>query len=183
MDTDTFDRLARRLAAAGSRRRFVGLAAALVVAAGRAGAAAAQEATPAARPGVAAGTTPIQALPEMVGPFDGLGACDRYLLAGGPFPTDPVHIDDDLGVFVNDAPVFEDDDDTVNVMAPIPFLANPGDTLTVVARDEGVCRKIGALWLHCPSTGKTKFLFGGRDDGCDPARPAPEVFFTQTWTI
>ena len=118
---------------------------------------------------------PVAALPT---------GCFYYVLSGGPALNDPIEIDDDLTVSLNGTPLLEDVDGVTNILDPIAFQAAPGDELTVTARDaQGPCRKIGALWLHCAIGGDPVRLTTGQDDGCDPARPVPEVFFTQTWVI
>jgi len=109
--------------------------------------------------------------------------CEQWLLAGGPSPFDPIHVDDDLAVLLNDQTIFEDADNLTNILAPLPFGAKNGDQLTVVARDVGSCRKIGALWLHCAAGGEPRFLTAGFDDGCDPERVAPENFYRESWRI
>ena len=181
MDAETFDRVVRRFAAVGSRRRLVGaavagLAAGGLVAAWRRGPSVlAQDGE--------AGATPVVPLPEMVGPLDVMSPCTDFILAGGPYPTDPLQVDDDLAVFLNDAPIFVDEDGSTNILAPIAFQATQGDLLTVVARDLASCRKIGPLWLHCVTTNEARFLSAGVDDGCVPDRPVPADFFQESWAI
>ena len=155
MDTRTFDALARATAGL-SRRRALGLLAAALA-------------------GALAAPRRVAALPT---------GCFYYVLSGGPALNDPIEIDDDLTVSLNGTPLLEDVDGVTNILEPIVFQAAPGDELTVTARDaQGPCRKIGALWLHCAIGGDPVRLTTGQDDGCDPARPVPDVFFTQTWVI
>lgn len=109
--------------------------------------------------------------------------CEQWILSGGVSPADPIHVDDDLTVLLNDQVIFGDADGSTNIFAPIPFGAKNGDQLTAVARDQGSCRKIGALWLHCAAGGEARFLTAGFDDGCDPDRAAPENFYREAWRI
>lgn len=115
-------------------------------------------------------------------PYD-VRLCEQWILSGGVSPVDPIHIDDDLTLYLNDHAIFEDADGLTNIFDPIPFGAKNGDQLTAVARDQGSCRKIGALWLHCAFGGEPRFLTGGIDDGCDPVRAAPANFYRESWRI
>jgi hypothetical protein len=172
------------VSASASRRRVVkllvaGLAGGMVLTAGRRGATlVAQEAIPAGSPVPQPPSAPAPA------PAAVPSTCTNYVLSGGPSPGDPIHVDDDLTVLVNDAPIFVDRDGELNVFAPIHFQATPGDQLTVVARDAATCgRKIGALWLHCADGGEPRFLTGGQDLGCNPDRLVPENFYRESWRI
>lgn len=178
--------LSRALAGRACRRRTLALVGA-AVAAGlgapllrRGSPAGGQEAAP-ATPVVAADTGAEGPVAEAEA-YD-LRTCEQWLLAGGPAPSDPIEVDDDLTVYLNDRPIFEDADGTTNIFSPLPFGASNGDQLTVVARDQGSCRKISALWLHCTTGGEPRFLTGGFDDGCDPDRAAPENFYRESWRI
>lgn len=127
--------------------------------------------------------TPVPPVDATAAPSDD-GACTQFILAGGPSPSDPIQVDDDLTVYLNDTPIFQDSDGVTNIMPPFPFQAGEGDQLTVAARDAQACgRKIGALWLHCADGGDPRFLTGGQDDGCDPDRPVPENFYRESWRI
>ena len=170
-----FDHLARQCGGV-SRRRALGLlggalAGGLIAATGRQGSGLrAQESVPVGSP------VPVPPAPP--------AACSYYILSGGPDVAAPLHVDDDLVVFINGVPIFEEHDNVPNIMPPIAFQAVPGDILTVVARDAVACgRKISALWLHCADGGDPRFLSGGRDDGCDPERPVHENFFRERWLI
>jgi hypothetical protein len=193
MHPNTFDELARSLGRPAPRRRLLALlgasaAGGLAVSTLRSGLpVAGQELAPA---------SPATPVVDDAGALDGVSAgaegpvdavdlqvCEQWLLAGGPVSTDPIHVDDDLTVYVNDHAIFEDADGLTNIFAPIPFGAKNGDQLTVAARDLGSCRKISALWLHCAAGGEPRFLTAGFDDGCDPERGAPENFYRESWRI
>ena len=151
-----------------------GLTGGAVLAAGRRTTLLAQELAPPGTP-VAEPTPAAPAAPA---------TCTHFVLSGGPTPDDPIHVDDDLTVSVNDAAVFVDRNGVPDVLAPVHFQAAPGDRLTVVARDAAACgRKIGALWLHCADGGEGRLLTEGRDRGCDPERPVPEAFYEESWRI
>jgi hypothetical protein len=169
MNASTFDALARG-AAGLSRRRALGLLAAAL--AGAAGLTA-----PSRRAATQTAATP-PSLPTI--PF----GCPYYVLSGGPRLTDPFEIDDDLTVTLNDTPLLADVDGVTNILDSIAFQAAPGDRLTITATDvQGPCRKVGAIWLHCALGDNTRRLTPGQDDGCDPARAVPAVFFAETWRI
>ena len=179
MNASAFDDLAQACAAA-SRRRALKLAAATLFG-GLAAAAARRGSTLVAQEGAPA-ATPVAEVP--LDPAVDSGACTEFLLSGGSSPGDPIQVDDDLTVYLNDNVIFHDGDGSTNVMPPLPFQAVAGDQLTVVARDATACgRKIGALWLHCSGGGEARFLTGGVDDGCDEGRPAPENFFREAGRI
>jgi hypothetical protein len=197
-DAFEFERLAR--AGAGvSRRRALGVVALAIAggfavpAIGRNGPAGAQTAPPAGSPvadasgesgvGTAEPTVPAVA-PTPAVPAVPAGYCTQFVLAGGPTPADPIHVDDDLVVFVNDLPIFQDRDGGANVLPPVVFQASPGDKLTIVARDVQACgRKIGPLWLHCAQGGEPRFLTAGEDTGCNPERELPRTFYRESWEL
>jgi hypothetical protein len=193
MDAYTIDRLARRCAGL-SRRRALGLFA-LAIAGGvavpvarRGGPVGAQPATPVSSPAV---DPPVEPTPQPTEPPPPptvpsvpSGYCTQFVLAGGPTPADPIHVDDDLIVFINDLPIFQDRDGAAGVLAPVVFQASPGDELTVVGRDVQPCgRKIGPLWLHCAQGGEPRFLTAGEDTGCNPDRELPRNFYRESWEI
>ncbi len=186
MDPVTFDAIVRSLAGRTTRRRSLSLVA-VAAAAGfggpllRRGRPAGGQEVPPATP-VIDTAVGADAAPADAEPYD-VRRCEQWLLSGGPSPDDPIQVDDDLTLYLNDQTIFEDADGTTNIFAPFPFGARDGDQLTVVARDQGSCRKIGALWLHCVEGGEPRFLTGGRDDGCDPDRAAPENFYRESWRI
>jgi hypothetical protein len=193
MDAFNIEQLARACAGV-SRRRAIGLVGltlltGLVPAAVRRGAAAgAQSATPVGTPaGEPAGEpAPIatQPPPPPTAASVPEGYCTQFVLSGGPTPADPIHVDDDLVVFVNDLPIFQDRDGGANVLPPIAFQASPGDRLTIAARDVQPCgRKVGALWLHCAQGGEPRFLTAGEDTGCNPDRELPHTFFRESWDL
>ena len=178
MDAPVFDTVTRAYARA-SRRHAIKLLAAslaggLAVAAGRRNASlVAQDDMPAATP-----------VPQPPPAPASSATCTHYVLSGGPTPADPIHVDDDLSILLNDAPIFTDRDGQPNVLAPVHFQATSGDQLTVVARDAAACgRKIEALWLHCADGGEPRFLTGGQNLGCDLDRPVPENFYRESWRI
>ena len=199
MNASTFDDLTQACAVA-SRRRALKLAVAALVgglaagAAGRGGTLVAQEEGAVGTPVAVApaGEAPVEEAPPAEEPVAEAppeappepGVCTRFVLAGGPAPGDPIHVDDDLTVLLNGAPILADGDGGTNILPPFPFQAQAGDQLTIAARDVTACgRKIGALWLHCADGGEPRFLTGGQDDGCDEDRRVPDVFYRESWHI
>lgn len=188
MDPVAFDAIARSFTERTPRRRALSIFGA-AVAAGlgapllRRGIPADGQETIAATPVIATDTDAGTVDPPTEAGLDDLRTCEQWLLTGGPSLDTPIEVDDDLTVYLNDHPIFEDADGTTNIFSQLPFGARNGDQLTVVARDQGSCRKIGALWLHCVTGGEPRFLTGGLDDGCDPDRAAPENFYRESWRI
>jgi hypothetical protein len=187
MDAFDIERLTRACAGVSRRRAFglalLAIAGGFAVPAARRGApAGAQSATPVSSPAVE--PTPIPTEPPPPPPSVPTGFCTQFVLSGGPTPADPIHIDDDLIVFVNDLPIFQDRDGAAGVLAPVAFQASPGDELTIVGRDVQPCgRKIGPLWLHCAQGGEPRFLTAGEDTGCNPERDLPHNFYRESWEL
>lgn len=180
MNPEAFDRLARALGMAVSRRRALGLVGAavgggLLAGAGRGGSGLlAQESVSIATP------VPVPTAPVEVP----MNQCTDFVLSGGPSVDDPIAVDDDLTVYLNDHEIFQDHDGTISILPPIPFQADNGDRLTVVARDVAACgRSIGPLWLHCADGAGSRFLTGGTDDGCIEDSPVPANFYRESWRI
>jgi hypothetical protein len=86
-----------------------------------------------------------------------------YTLAGGPNPTDAIHVDDDFVVTLNNTTIFEDlsgHDEWCGAggraltfgncpaWPPITFQAKPGDVLRVMAIDYGGHQGLSGLYLH-----------------------------------
>lgn len=141
-----------------------------------------------AEPGVAGdgGSSAPEAEPPVASlePTPEPDTCTGFVLAGGPDATDPIHVDDDFLLLLNETPIFVDEDGGTNVLAPIAFQAAAGDRLTVVARDATACgRQLGALWLHCAAGGEPRFLTAGLLLGCDETAQVPQNFYRDSWRI
>jgi hypothetical protein len=118
-------------------------------------------------------------------PFD-------VVLSGGPSPTDPLDVDDDLAIVLSKVEaagrlrvrqaLLEDADQRASSLAPIPFQARNGDELTIVAEDAGGCRALGPLYLHRPYDGAVQVVTpaGVHSDCAD--QPAG-AFFRETVRI
>lgn len=106
-----------------------------------------------------------------------------FSLSGGADPTDAVHVDDDLFVYLNGERIFKDDDRSADVHPPIDFTADIGDTLRIVADDSfGVCRGLSPdLSLHRLDTGGVQYL-GGFEPRCGGAGEGTE-FYDETFVI
>jgi hypothetical protein len=114
------------------------------------------------------------------------GTCADAILSGGPSPSEPVCVDDDIQVYLNGAPIFIDDDHFAQCWPPISVgLVNNGDQLRVAAIDSfGVCHGLSPLYLHCPSTGDSQTLDAEGVPGvCDGAPPSDTPFYDKTFTI
>jgi len=93
-------------------------------------------------------------------------ACTRWLISGGPNQYDPILVDDDLSIFNlsrGSVGLLAPDQDRKALPLPpsAPFEANVGETLNIVAYDNGACRSLGQLWLHCLASGQKRVLFTG----------------------
>lgn len=113
--------------------------------------------------------------------------CTAFILSGGLSPTETIGVDDDLTLYLNGTVIYVNNDGQASELAPIPFTAQNGDMLRVVATDvDPFCRGIDPLYLHCATTGAVQVLDAdGQLDGCAPpgTRPANFVFYDQTFTI
>jgi hypothetical protein len=71
--------------------------------------------------------------------------------------------DDDLYIFraSNGAGILNDSDKKASSLNPVPFAAQVGEQLKIVAYDAGGCRSLSPLWLHCVATGQKRQLFTG----------------------
>jgi hypothetical protein len=114
------------------------------------------------------------------------GECTDAVLAGGPNPTDPVCVDDDLEVQLNGTTVFDDNSGVAECHPPISLgSVNNGDQVRVIAVDTfGVCHGLSPLHLHCPSTGASQTLDAdGFPSVCDGAPGTTEPFYDETFTV
>jgi hypothetical protein len=116
---------------------------------------------------------------------------DQYVLSGGPEPTDPIVIDDDLELLLGGEKLFIDDD---HVRAgdgrgvgctyngePILLRLPAGAALRVRALDCAPTEAIlGALWLHRWDGAKRR-LTGGVKERSNPA--LPHVFFEAEFQV
>lgn len=109
--------------------------------------------------------------------------CRSWILSGGPSPTEPIGVDDDLQVTLNGVTILNDGNNVAGNLPPVPFRANVGDSLAVTARDVNpACRALSPLWLHCATNGQKRQLSAGQNDGCAPGR-TPGIFFNQVYRI
>ena len=112
----------------------------------------------------------------------------EWVLSGGPAPTDPLAVDDDLYVGLlsprGDRTLLHDADQRAGRLPPVAFTAEPGDRLRIYAIDvHTVCRSLGPLWLHNATTGRSRQLTPGVDDGCVPGGRPDYIFFDQTFEV
>ncbi len=115
-----------------------------------------------------------------------------YVLSGGPAPTDPIVVDDDLEIFVDGASVFVDANTVRDTHPPVSFSALRTSRVRVVATDVQTCASaLGPLTLHFQGDSQplnAPICQSACDvvDACyDPSftGPWPSVFLDQTWDI
>ena len=95
-------------------------------------------------------------------------ACTRWLISGGPNQYDPIVVDDDFYIFrpsKGGASIINDADKKASSLPPATFDAEVGEVLNIVAYDNGACRSLSPLWLHCLATGQKRVLFTGVNQG------------------
>ncbi|VTR95826.1 unnamed protein product [Gemmata massiliana] len=116
----------------------------------------------------------------------------QYVLSGGPKPTDPIVVDDDLEVIQEGKKLFVDDDqrastDTRGKQAaqyqgqPIVLVLDPTKKVRVVATDHVATDAIlGALWIHRWDGARKKLT-----DGKQTTSPAnlPAVVFDESFSL
>ena len=113
----------------------------------------------------------------------GQPACTSWILSGGPDPTTPIAVDDDLTMAVNGKTILEDANGQASTHPPVVFTAQVGNELAVGAWDEiPTCRSLSPLWLHCVATGQKRQLFAGNNDGCASGRKKG-YFINERYTI
>jgi hypothetical protein len=109
--------------------------------------------------------------------------CSSWILSGGPSVSTPIVVDDDLQVMLNGLVIGDDGDGKASTLPPLPFTAQVGDTLGIIARDaQASCRSLSPLWLHCATSGQKRQLTPGNNDGCAPGR-TPGTFFSEVYTV
>jgi hypothetical protein len=109
--------------------------------------------------------------------------CVELVLSGGPDPTDPLWVDDDLSVFLNTNAILVDDNEHADEdLGTVSFTAKNRDRLRVVARDVHTgCRSRSPLYLHSTSDGTLHLLAPEIIDRT--GKPAPAVFYDKTFDI
>jgi hypothetical protein len=127
--------------------------------------------------------------------FDAIGApycaTDEFdlVLSGGPSPSDPIAVDDDLQVRLgsasteSDGPIIDDVDGAATWHQPVTFRARNGDELLVTAQDVfPPCRGLSPLYLHRIPDGAIQVL---SPVGVEPAclDEPPGDFATATYRI
>jgi hypothetical protein len=107
----------------------------------------------------------------------------ELVLSGGPDPTDPLWVDDDLSVFLNtNALLVDDNEHSDEDLGTVSFTARNRDRLRVVARDvHSGCRLRSPLYLHSTTDGTLHHLAPEIND-CT-GKPAPAVFYDKTFDI
>jgi hypothetical protein len=104
-------------------------------------------------------------------------------LSGGPAPTEPISVDDDLELRRNGETFFDDADGFAQDHDPIGFTAGFGDRLRVIATNGvfGAAEHIDPLYLTCDANDEQQIL---DEIGFDaPDGPVGEVFYDETFTI
>ena len=109
--------------------------------------------------------------------------CVDLVLSGGPGPTDPLWVDDDLSVFLNTNAILVDDNEHSDEdLGTVSFTAKDRARLRVVARDVHTgCRSRSPLYLHSTSDG-TSHLLAPEINDCS-GKSAPAVFYDKTFDI
>jgi hypothetical protein len=107
----------------------------------------------------------------------------ELVLSGGPDPTDPLWVDDDLSCFLNKNAILVDDNEHADEdLGTVSFTAKNRARLRVVARDVHTgCRSRSPLYLHSTSDG-TSHLLAPEINDCT-GKPAPAVFYDKTFDI
>jgi hypothetical protein len=107
----------------------------------------------------------------------------ELVLSGGPDPTDPLWVDDDLSVFLNTKAILVDDNEHSDEdLGTVSFTAKNRARLRVVARDVHTgCRSRSPLYLHSTSDG-TSHRLAPEINECT-GKPAPAVFYDKTFDI
>ena len=117
---------------------------------------------------------------------------NQYVLSGGPKPTDPIFVDDDLEVYQEKTALFIDNDNVRSTETrgkqaasykgkPIILVLDPAKKLRIVAIDcNPTSAALGQLWLH-RWDGARKKLTSGKQADSAPALPAP--FFDESFTL
>ena len=107
----------------------------------------------------------------------------ELVLSGGPDPTDPLWVDDDLSVFLNTKAILVDDNEHADEdLGTVSFTAKNRDRLRVVARDVHTgCRSRSPLYLHSTSDHTLHLLAPEINDRT--GKPAPAVFYDKTFDI
>ena len=130
-------------------------------------------------PGATVGACTVPPPPDKTEPV----VCTTWILSGGPDPTTPIVVDDDLTMAVNGKTILEDANGQASTHSPVVFAAQVGNELAVGAWDEvPTCRSLSPLWLHCATSGQKRQLFAGNNDGCAAGR-AKGYFVNERFTI
>ena len=92
-------------------------------------------------------------------------------------------VDDDVSIYLNGTPLFQDDNVQTDAFEPITFQAKPGDKLRIVAKDSaGSCRYFTPLKLTKSST-SVSLENTSVNQVCNGAAPSSTPFFDQTFTL
>jgi hypothetical protein len=117
---------------------------------------------------------------------------NQYVLSGGPAPTDPIVVDDDLEVLRGGAKLFLDDDHVRSTDRragvpctyegwPVILALEPGAKFRVRATDHGATEaELGDLYLH-RWDGAKRQLVKARKERSNPV--LPHVFFDQEFAV
>jgi hypothetical protein len=118
---------------------------------------------------------------------------DQYVLSGGPAPTDPIDVDDDLEVLVGDAKLFLDDDHLRSTDtrfgkdrrtydgSPLILRLPPGATFRVRAVDCAPTEAgLSELWLHRWDGAKRRLTPAVKEKS---NAQLPHVFFDKEYKV
>jgi RHS repeat-associated protein len=126
-------------------------------------------------------SSPPQAARAIAGASSGI---DIWILSGGPDPSTPMGVDDELYVYLNGTLIFQSPDHYAGPEPYVEFGARSGDRLQVKAFDYfGFGRGLTPLWLYHTPSGKSFKISDGYDGSFFWPWPAREWFFDQTFTI
>lgn len=134
-------------------------------------------------------TIPFEDLAGHFSHGDGMGACIAggavYVISGGTNQDSGIFVDDILRVFLNGNLIFEGSQGgrCCTALAPVRFVASPGDTLQVQAQDANACYSLEALWLQ-KADGTSLIQLTGDIFGPNCGSEPPEqIFFDQSLTL
>ncbi|MEM6925886.1 MAG: choice-of-anchor D domain-containing protein [Myxococcota bacterium] len=116
----------------------------------------------------------------------------RFVISGGPSPSDPFTIDDDVRIEVDGVTVFEDANTLLDTHAPVAFDAFRSSEIRIVLTDQQFCKaESDALILHAQLGGEQPLnpeicVSACENDPCfDPVfdGPWPSVYLDERYII
>jgi hypothetical protein len=114
----------------------------------------------------------------------GGGEEEAFVLSGGPSPTDPLGVDDDLNVHLNGTSIREDSTpgEANGNNPPVEFVAKNGDELRIEAVNAAApCHQRSPLYLHRVSDGAVQVIDQNEIRSCN--NEPSGVFYDETVKI